>query len=447
MTRNKIPIKLIKLYQKNKQIIGSGHCRFYPTCSNYALEAYQKFNFFYASWLTIWRIIRCNPLTKRKYNPVPLSKKEKEQKRVLEQILKTNLAELAYTLINHYLRYPLSEIEDYLKLIFQHYYGPQHLVSENDEEKLQNYLYSEIKTINKPNDYYFDDIGNGFTRFDLRLIETDDDLKRLTLAFIKTCRKITAPPTSFQDGVNLLKTLIDNKVIPLAKEVDFEQYLHPRMHSHSKIYKEMYDPHYRLIRSNLIPFEFYQKAINTLINKSIKAKSRLIIAIDGPSGGGKTTLSKQLGKYLKADIYHLDDFFLPNKMKTKRRLKQIGANFHYERFIKEVLLPIKANLPFEYRKYNCQTNTYELTKATNEANIIIIEGVYSMHPLLITHYDLLIFVDIDEIKQKKRLRNRSNDAIYQKFINQWLPLEERYFTHYQIKAKADLIINGNAILK
>ncbi|HHU21355.1 MAG TPA: membrane protein insertion efficiency factor YidD [Acholeplasma sp.] len=73
---NKLMIKLIKFYQKYKP--DRKHCRHYPTCSNYALEAYEKFNFFYATFLTIKRILKCNPLFKPKYDPVPLSRKEKQ---------------------------------------------------------------------------------------------------------------------------------------------------------------------------------------------------------------------------------------------------------------------------------------------------------------------------------------------------------------------------------
>ena len=77
MARNKLAIKLIKNYQKNKQIIGTGRCKHYPSCSNYAIGCYEKFNFFKASFLVGWRILRCNPLTKKVYDPVPLTKEEK----------------------------------------------------------------------------------------------------------------------------------------------------------------------------------------------------------------------------------------------------------------------------------------------------------------------------------------------------------------------------------
>lgn len=74
---NKLAIKLIKSYQRNKDLIGSGRCKHYPSCSNYGIECYQKFNFFKATFLTIRRILRCNPFTKKVYDPVPLSKAEK----------------------------------------------------------------------------------------------------------------------------------------------------------------------------------------------------------------------------------------------------------------------------------------------------------------------------------------------------------------------------------
>ncbi len=68
--RNPLIIKMIKAYQKNKTT--SGHCKFYQTCSNYAIGCYKKFDFFYASLLVAIRILRCNYFAKRRYYPVPL---------------------------------------------------------------------------------------------------------------------------------------------------------------------------------------------------------------------------------------------------------------------------------------------------------------------------------------------------------------------------------------
>ena len=68
--RNKLAIKLIKNYQEaTKDKMKT--CKYLPTCSDYAIDAYMNYNFFYASILVVWRILRCNPFSKGGYNPIP----------------------------------------------------------------------------------------------------------------------------------------------------------------------------------------------------------------------------------------------------------------------------------------------------------------------------------------------------------------------------------------
>lgn len=73
----KVLIFIIKIYQK---IPGPWHngCRFVPTCSNYAIEAINIYGSFKGSWMTLKRIMRCNPFGGSGYDPVPIKcKKEK----------------------------------------------------------------------------------------------------------------------------------------------------------------------------------------------------------------------------------------------------------------------------------------------------------------------------------------------------------------------------------
>jgi hypothetical protein len=66
----KIMIRLIKLYQ-SIPFSSHGACKFTPTCSNYAIECYQKYSFIKGTILIIKRIIRCNPFNKGGFDPVP----------------------------------------------------------------------------------------------------------------------------------------------------------------------------------------------------------------------------------------------------------------------------------------------------------------------------------------------------------------------------------------
>ena len=64
-------IWLISLYRKYVSPLKPPCCRFTPTCSAYALEAFKKRGFFVGFILTVGRILRCNPFFKGGYDPVP----------------------------------------------------------------------------------------------------------------------------------------------------------------------------------------------------------------------------------------------------------------------------------------------------------------------------------------------------------------------------------------
>lgn len=69
----KLLIKIIKLYQKTPLAYHS-YCRFYPTCSNYAIEALDRYGTVKGLYLTIKRLLRCHPYGKSGYDPVPMKK-------------------------------------------------------------------------------------------------------------------------------------------------------------------------------------------------------------------------------------------------------------------------------------------------------------------------------------------------------------------------------------
>lgn len=64
-------INLFKFYQKYVSVFTKPHCRYIPTCSSYAIESVEKYGAFKGLWLTTKRFLRCNPLFKGGYDPVP----------------------------------------------------------------------------------------------------------------------------------------------------------------------------------------------------------------------------------------------------------------------------------------------------------------------------------------------------------------------------------------
>jgi putative membrane protein insertion efficiency factor len=68
----RVAMALIRFYRKYLSgLKAAPTCRFHPTCSAYALEAFEKRGFFAGLTLTLWRILRCSPLSPAGFDPVP----------------------------------------------------------------------------------------------------------------------------------------------------------------------------------------------------------------------------------------------------------------------------------------------------------------------------------------------------------------------------------------
>ena len=67
----KILIALIRFYRKFISPMKGTKCPYFPSCSEYGLEAVSKYGAFKGGILALWRIIRCNPFSKGGYDPVP----------------------------------------------------------------------------------------------------------------------------------------------------------------------------------------------------------------------------------------------------------------------------------------------------------------------------------------------------------------------------------------
>jgi putative membrane protein insertion efficiency factor len=66
-----IVILFIKVYQRTLSRLLPSSCRFYPSCSEYGVQAVQKHGVFKGGWLTVKRIARCHPFNPGGYDPVP----------------------------------------------------------------------------------------------------------------------------------------------------------------------------------------------------------------------------------------------------------------------------------------------------------------------------------------------------------------------------------------
>lgn len=172
--------------------------------------------------------------------------------------------------------------------------------------------------------------------------------------------------------------------------------------------------------------------------------SPYVIGIDGMSGSGKTTLGKLLQReYSDSNLFHMDDYFLQPYQKTPERSTEIGGNVDYERFMEEIILHLGDTDGFQYRTYDCHTQTLSSEIHITPKPLVIIEGAYSQHPYFGNPYDLLIFCEISEEEQKRRILKRNGAKMLELFVGEWIPKENLYFKTYCIKGKNNFVYNAD----
>ncbi len=174
------------------------------------------------------------------------------------------------------------------------------------------------------------------------------------------------------------------------------------------------------------------------IKQPLSDEEKIIIAIDGMSGSGKTTFANALAEDLSATLIHMDDFFLRPEQRTDKRLNTIGGNADVERLLEEVILPVYKGNSFIYKPFDCHKMDFSQAQTINPENIVIIEGSYSCHPEIFDFIDLHIFLYTDTVNQIIRILNRNGYEKAKEFVNKWIPLENEYFEHFNIKGKCEL---------
>ena len=131
--------------------------------------------------------------------------------------------------------------------------------------------------------------------------------------------------------------------------------------------------------------------INDIVEKCKISGKRAVLAIDGMSASGKTTLAEELAEQFSGSVIHTDDFHLPFELRTEERRAQPGGNLDYERFAREVLPYLNQKTQITYGRFSCREGKIvETVKIGADCPLIIVEGAYSMRPEFRKAYDLSI---------------------------------------------------------
>ncbi|MBN2794252.1 MAG: hypothetical protein JXR88_02515 [Clostridia bacterium] len=344
----------------------------------------------------------------------------------------------------HQNTYPLMNFVDLIKIIYQNEFAGGHMIK-NENVALQRLL-EEMETIEKNNDRLFEPLGNGLCRIQLKAAKDGILNSTLNRFFVLTANHRKGEVKSYEEKLDWFVHAIEQG----AFECNIDEVLtyvqnqkdlgYPAMH-HSALYNKTYQPAYRVVDDI---FRIYYEIFHR-IDFLKKTKDKVIIAIDGYCGSGKSTLGNLLREVYGCSLIKMDDFYLPQDQKTEERLNEPGGNVDYDRFKKEILIPLSEDKTVMYQSFDCKKQSLRSPITLERTPLVIVEGSYSMHPTLKAYYDLKIFLKVDSEIQIKRILDRNGSEVLKRFQTLWIPLENHYFEHFQLENEVDLVFNTSEI--
>ena len=330
----------------------------------------------------------------------------------------------------HAARYPAMTPQDYGKLAYQHVFGPEHLV-QNDRETGRR-LREEWKALPPSSEGTLrtESIGNGLCRLHLAGPWDPEAAKLLSELFCRTAREHSGSAAELAERLELLQSC----PVPGMRDwlADYRAAGCPAVH-HSEPFRKAYHPHYRVLAAD---YAHYFPAL-LAIHRLLAEKERVVVAVDGRCGSGKSGFGKLLERLFDCNVVHMDDFYLPIAARPENWTEIPGGNMDLARFREEVLLPARRGGTIYYRPFDCRSQTLLEARPLPARPLTVVEGSYSHHPQLAGEYDLKLFLTCSREEQARRLQAREGTH-YQSFLTCWIPAEERYLRSCGIE-RADVL--------
>ena len=342
-------------------------------------------------------------------------------------------------LTEHCYRYPLLQAEDVFKLIFQSAFGCEHLVS--DREAALAYIEREYAESDVCGEPLTERLEGGYSRVHLSCLGAGLSAETLTRLFCLSAKSEEKGAENAEKMLGVACELISSGELPLDKaefEAKAEKWRAEGFPAvrHSAFFRETYRPAYRVVSS--VYAEYIR--IFTEIDKSLKNKGTVTVAIEGGSASGKSTLAEALRAVYGCNVFHMDDFFLRPEQRTAERFKEIGGNVDYERFATEVLAPLGRGETVVYRPFDCSIQTLSEHVTAAPCRLNVVEGVYSLHPSFGDYCDLSFFLDVSPECQRSRILKRNSPRFAARFFDEWIPLENIYFSQTDIRRRVGEVI-------
>jgi uridine kinase len=170
----------------------------------------------------------------------------------------------------------------------------------------------------------------------------------------------------------------------------------------------------------------------------------VLIGIDGRGGAGKSTLARELARQLDATVIEFDDFYRPSAARLPPGDPDIGGNFEWRRLRDQALLPLSRGEEARYQRYDWETDSMAEWHSVPARGVVVIDGNYSTREELRGLYDFRIWVEAPHAVRLARGLERDGEGARGRWLDEWMPEEERYLAAQEPWRFADLVVGSEA---
>lgn len=181
------------------------------------------------------------------------------------------------------------------------------------------------------------------------------------------------------------------------------------------------------------------------IREGMRSGTPFVVAVDGRSGTGKSTLTAWMAEQIGGVHIDQDDFYSGGEIDEWRRLSPRGKAdrvIDWKRVRDEVLVPLRAGRSATWRPFDWDRmsglSPEPITAPASD--LVILDGAYAARPELAPYLDLTILVTLDDATRRARLLKREGEDYVTEWHAIWDEAEDYYFGTVRPPEAFDLVI-------
>jgi uridine kinase len=187
------------------------------------------------------------------------------------------------------------------------------------------------------------------------------------------------------------------------------------------------------------------------LHRLLKNKTPVLVALDGRSGTGKSTIAQAIASWVEGRIVPGDDFYSGGNDDAWQGLsaaEKVEKVIDWQRLRTQALEPLLANQTASWHPLDFQPGIGWVgwkneTAILHPAPVLLVDGVYSARPELADLVDLAVLVEVTDEERRKRLVMREGQGFMQRWYVLWDAAEDYYFTHICPPSSFDIVVRND----